>query len=111
MLPYIAEHPDVSIDELARRFAVTPGEVERDLALLPFCGLPPYTPDRLIDLTVVDGHVSVRFAEYFERALRLRASEGLAVLAAGRALLAVPGSDPHGALGGALSKLADALDV
>ena len=111
MLPYIADHPDVSIDELAQRFAVAPSEVERDLELLPFCGLPPYTPDRLIDLTVVEGHVSVRFAEYFDRSLRLRANEGLAVLAAGRALLAVPGSDPHGALGRALEKLAAGLEV
>lgn len=110
MLPYIAEHPEVRIDELAQRFAVGPSDVERDLELLPFCGLPPYTPDRLIDLTVIDGHVSVRLAEYFERALRLSANEGLAVLAAGRALLAVPGSDPDGALARALTKLAEALD-
>lgn len=111
MLPYITEHPDVSVEELVQRFAVSAADVERDLELLPFCGLPPYTPDRLIDLTMIDGHVSVRLAEYFERPLRLSANEGLAVLAAGRALLAVPGSDPDGALARALAKLADALDA
>lgn len=111
MLPYIAEHPDVGIDELAARFALEAHEIERDLELLPFCGLPPYSPDRLIELTVIDGHVSVRFAEYFERPLRLSTNEGLAVLTAGRALVAVPGSDPDGALATALEKLAHMLDM
>ena len=35
------------------------------------CGLPPYTADRLIDVSVVDGEVEIRLAEYFERPLRL----------------------------------------
>jgi proteasome accessory factor C len=43
--------------------------------------------------------------------LRLTPAEGLALLAAGRALLAVPGSDPDGPLATALSKLEDALDL
>jgi proteasome accessory factor C len=73
------------------------------------CGLPPYTADRLIDVTVIDGGVEIRLAEYFERPLRLTPAEGLALLAAGRALLAVPGSDPGGPLATALAKLDDAL--
>ena len=75
------------------RFEVSEGELERDLELLPLCGLPPYTADRLIDVWVVDGGVEIRLAEYFERPLRLTPAEGLALLAAGRALLSVPGSD------------------
>ena len=81
----------------------------RDLQYLPMCGLPPYTPDRLIDVEIVDGHVWIRFAEYFARPLRLSAEEGLGLLAAGRALLAVPGSDEHGTLATALDTLAAAL--
>src|SRR4051794_6210485 len=73
------------------------------------CGLPPYTADRLIDVTVIDGEVEIRLAEYFERPLRLAPAEGLALLAAGRALLAVPGSDDDGPLATALAKLDDAL--
>ena len=68
-----------------------------------------YTPDRLIEVEIVDGHVWIRFAEYFDRPLRLSAEEGLALLTAGRALLAVPGSDERGALATALDKLAGAL--
>jgi proteasome accessory factor C len=84
-------------------------ELERDLELIPFCGLPPYTPDRLIDCEIVDGRVFLRFAEYFARPLSLTPGEGFALLAAGQALLAVPGADPKGSLASALGKLAGVL--
>ncbi len=109
LLPWLADHPGASIAELATRFSVSESELERDLELLPMCGLPPYTPDRLIDVEIVDGHVWIRFAEYFDRPLRLGADEGLALLAAGRALLAVPGSDTDGPLATALEKLERAV--
>jgi len=109
LVPWIAEHPGAALAEIASRFGVSEDELERDLELLPLCGLPPYTPDRLIEVEIVDGHVWIRFAEYFDRPLRLAAEEGLALLAAGRALLAVPGSDERGALAAALEKLASAL--
>jgi proteasome accessory factor C len=109
LVPWIAEHPGAALADIAARFGVSEAELERDLELLPLCGLPPYTPDRLIEVEIVDGHVWIRFAEYFDRPLRFSAEEGLALLTAGRALLAVPGSDEHGALATALDKLAGAL--
>ena len=110
LIPWILTHPGVTISDLAHRFDVRESELESDLALLPMCGLPPYTADRLIDVWVGDdGAVSIRLAEYFERPLRLTPSEGVALLAAGRALLAVPGSDPRGPLATALDKLEAAL--
>ena len=109
LVPWILAHPGVTIAELAARFEVSERELERDLELLPMCGLPPYTADRLIDVSVIDGGVEIRLAEYFERPLRLTPAEGLALLAAGRALLAVPGSDADGPLATALAKLDDAL--
>jgi proteasome accessory factor C len=109
LVPWILAHPGVTITELAARFEVSEPELERDLELLPMCGLPPYTADRLIDVSVIDGGVEIRLAEYFERPLRLTPAEGLALLAAGRALLAVPGSDSDGPLATALGKLDQAL--
>ena len=111
LVPWILAHPGVTITELAARFEVSELELERDLELLPMCGLPPYTADRLIDVSVVDGGVEIRLAEYFERPLRLTPAEGLSLLAAGRALLAVPGSATDGPLATALAKLDDALGV
>jgi proteasome accessory factor C len=109
LVPWILAHPGVTLAELAERFEVSERELERDLELLPMCGLPPYTADRLIDVSVIDGTVEIRLAEYFERPLRLSPAEGFALLAAGRALLAVPGSDAGGPLATALDKLDDAL--
>ena len=104
LVPWILAHPGVTLAELATRFEVSERELERDLELLPMCGLPPYTADRLIDVSVIDGAVEIRLAEYFERPLRLTPAEGLALLAAGRALLAVPGSDTDGPLATALGE-------
>jgi proteasome accessory factor C len=110
LVPWIAAHPGVTLAELAARFEIDVAELEADLELLPMCGLPPYTADRLIDLVVADdGAVTVRLAEYFDRPLRLTPPEGVALLAAGRALLGVPGSDPGGPLATGLDKLERAL--
>jgi proteasome accessory factor C len=109
LVPYVLAHPGVTVSELAERFEVPEPELERDLELLPLCGLPPYTADRLIDVWLVDGTVEIRLAEYFERPLRLTPGEGLAILAAGRALLSVPGSEARGPLATALDKLEGTL--
>jgi proteasome accessory factor C len=110
MVPWIADREDPTISEIAGAFGVSEETVLSDLELLPFCGLPPYTPDRLIEATILDdGSVSIRFAEYLSRPLRLTPAEGFALLTAGRALLAVPGSDPKGPLATALEKLETAL--
>lgn len=110
-LPWIAANPGVSVDELAVRFDVRRADLERDLELLPFVGLPPYTPDRLIEVDIVDDCVWVRFADAFAAPLRFSAEEGVALLAAGAALLEIPGSDPDGPLAYALTKLAAALNA
>ena len=110
LVPWILGHPGTTIPELAARFEIDEQELERDLELLPMCGLPPYTADRLIDVWVADdGAVFLRLAEYFERPLRLTPAEGVALVAAGRALLAVPGADSDGPLASALDKLEHAL--
>jgi len=110
IVPYVLAHPGITITELAERFRVDRREIEQDLELLPMCGLPPYTADRLIDVWVMDdGSVEIRLAEYFERPLRLTPAEGVALVAAARALLAVPGADTSGPLASALAKLEDVV--
>lgn len=112
IVPYVLAHPGTTIDELAARFRVAPREIEKDLELLPMCGLPPYTADRLIDVWVDDeGSVDIRLAEYFERPLRLTPAEGVALVAAARALLAVPGAEAEGPLATAVDKLEAVVGV
>ena len=75
-------------------------------------GLPPYSPDALIDVQIDDeGRVTILLADYFSRPLRLTPGQGLALLASSEALLSVPGTDPRGALARALDKLATAVGV
>ncbi len=109
LVPWILAHPGEHLDDLATRFNMSRQQLERELSLLQFCGLPPYTADRLIDVDLRGDRVSIRLAEYFERALRLTPSEGFALLAAGRTMQSVPGADPEGPLARALDKLADVL--
>ena len=59
LIPYILEHPGISINQLAKVFNVTEKEIEKDLQLAFMCGLPGYTPYELIDLTYEDGVVSI----------------------------------------------------
>jgi proteasome accessory factor C len=109
VVPWVIAHPGVRLSELAARFGIPERDLERDLEILPLCGLPPYTPDTLIEVDLIDDRVTIRMAEYLERPRRFTPAEGFAILAAGRALLAVPGSDPDGPLARALAKLEHVL--
>ncbi len=110
LVPWIVAHPGSSKDEIASRFGLTVDQLDDDLGLVLMIGVPPYSPGDYLDVEEDDdGRVTIRLAEYFQRALRLTPAEGLALLAAGRALLAVPGSDPSGPLATALAKLQKAL--
>jgi proteasome accessory factor C len=112
LVPWIVAHPDAPKQEIASRFGITVEQLDDDLGLVLMIGVPPYSPGDYLDVEEdEDGHVSIRLADYFQRPLRLTPAEGLALLAAGRALLAVPGSDPEGPLATALAKLEEALDL
>lgn len=112
LVPWIVGHPGTTKDVIARRFGITVAQLERDLALVCMIGVPPYSPGDYLDVEEgPQGEVTIRMADTFRRPLRLSPAEGLALLAAGRALLAVPGSDPDGPLATALGKLERALDV
>ena len=59
LIPYILEHPGISINQLSEIFNVEEKEIEKDLQLAFMCGLPGYTPYELIDLTYEEGVVSI----------------------------------------------------
>ncbi len=104
LLAYLARVGEASIAELAERFEVPAATLVAELELAACCGLPPYTPDQLLELVVDDEGVSAHGLEALSRPPRLSPEEGLAVAAAARALLAVPGADA-GPLRSALDKL------
>jgi len=112
LVPWIVAHPGTAKAEIAERFGLSTDELDEDLGLVLMIGVPPYSPGDYLDVEEDDdGHITIRLADPFRRPLRLTPAEGLALLAAGRALLAVPGSEPDGPLATALRKLEAALDL
>jgi predicted DNA-binding transcriptional regulator YafY len=97
MVPWLLEHPGVTVDEVAARFGTTREEVLEDLDVLGYCGLPGYGGGDLVEATVAGDRVVVRMAEFFSRPLRLSLREAVTLLLAGRALVGIsdlPEADP-----------------
>jgi proteasome accessory factor C len=111
VVPWIAAHDGPRIDEVCERFGMTRKQLLDDLQIIPLVGLPPYTPDTLIEVTIEGDRVWLRFADVFARPLRLTPEQGLALVAAGSASRGLPGAEPEGALATALDKVAAVLDV
>jgi proteasome accessory factor C len=109
ILTWLAQEGEVSIDEVAGRFDLTPSALVSELEMAACCGVPPYTPDQLLEIVVTEDTVSTRVGTTLARPRRLSPREGLGLAASARALLAVPGSDEDGALSRALAKLERAL--
>ncbi len=110
MVPWLLESGGSTVADLAARFGVTEDDVIRDLNLVMCCGAPPYGAEQMISVMLDDdGSVLAWKGPYFNRPMRLTPTEGFAVLAAGRALLAVPGAEAAGPLATALEKLEAAL--
>lgn len=66
---------EIAIDELEERFSVNSAQIEDDLNQLMFCGLPPYSPDQLFDISIEDGFVSMFYNDVFVAPLKLNDSE------------------------------------
>jgi proteasome accessory factor C len=113
MVPWLEQHPGVSIQDAAEHFGVTPAEFERDLWLTICCGLPGHGPDQLIDIQFWDddGAVHVLDPQTLDRPLRLSASEAMSLLVGLRLLAQVPGEHDRSALASATAKLEAACDV
>jgi proteasome accessory factor C len=111
IVPWIAARDGPTLDEVCDRFAVTRPKLVGDLETLMFVGVPPYTPDTLIDVTIEGDRVWLRFADVVARPLRLTPEQGVALVAAGTASQGLPGADPGGPLATALAKLAGVLGV
>ena len=110
MVPWLLESGGSTVAELAERFGVSEDDVIRDLNLVMCCGVPPYGAEHMITVMLDDdGSVLAWKGPFFNRPMRLTPTEGFAVLAAGRTLLAVPGADATGPLATALDKLEAAL--
>ncbi len=112
IVPWIVANPGQKVAHVAARFGLTEEQLLADLGVVYMVGLPPYSPDALVDVQIDDeGRVTIRLADFFSRPLRLSPGQGLALLASSDGLLSVPGTDPDGALARALTKLGGAIGI
>ena len=111
MVPWIVANPGVRVAEVAARFGVNEKDLLSDLEVVYMVGLPPYSPDSLIEVVYEGDRVWINYADFFARPLRLTPAQGLALLASTDALLSMTGTEPDGPLARALQKLATSLGV
>lgn len=109
VLVHLAKVGEGEIGEIAERFDMDEAELVHDLELAACCGVPPYTPDQLIELIVDGDHVSAYALGHLAKPRRLTPEEGFALATAAKALSEVEGADEDGALLSALSKLESVL--
>ena len=50
LVPYLTQHPGVTVTEAARDFQTTPAVILRDLEVIQFCGMPGGLTDDLFDV-------------------------------------------------------------
>ena len=111
MVPWIVANPGVRLAEVAARFGVKEKDVLSDLEVVYMVGLPPYSPDSLIEVVYEGDRVWINYADFFARPLRLTPAQGLALLASTDALVSMTGTEPDGPLARALGKLAASLGI
>lgn len=80
LVPYLATHQGISIEELAREFSISTAQLTEDLTTLWMCGLPGYTALELMDLSFDTGFVSISNAETLARPRVLNRDEVLALI-------------------------------
>ena len=115
VVPWVVAEDGPLISEVCARFGYrTQADLQADINLLFMCGVPPYTPDALIEVDLADDRVWIRYADWFARPLRLTPAEALTLVASSAALLGVSGdtgADTEAPLARGLAKLAAALGV
>jgi proteasome accessory factor BC len=108
LVGWLAQVGEAPIADAALRFGMSEKELVAELELAACCGIPPYTPDTLMEIEVSEHSVRAFLPAEYARPRRLTPAEGFAVAASARLLLSVPGSE-DAALVRALAKLDAAL--
>ena len=111
LVPWVASHDGPTVAEICARFGIREAELAADLAVVWLVGLPPYTPDALIEVVQEGDRVWIHYADVFATPQRLTPDQAVALLTAGASVLALPGADQDGPLASGVRKLAAVLGV
>ena len=81
IIPWVVSNPGRTTAQIAERFGTTPDQLVDDLTVVFMIGLPPYTPDSLIDVEIdEESRVWINLADYFSRPLKLTPGQGLSLI-------------------------------
>ncbi|NBY58260.1 MAG: WYL domain-containing protein, partial [Actinobacteria bacterium] len=105
MLPWLMARKRVKISTIAAQFRMSEEDLIADIQMASVCGVPPYTPDALIDVYVDEDMVIAETPTMFSRPLRLSAAELFALTAMVRAAQKLPGASKRSTLSRAVQKL------
>ena len=105
MLPWLVERKRVKLSDMAKQFKLTEAELIDDIMMASVCGVPPYSPDALIDVFVDEDEVVADVPLMFSRPLQLNSAEVFALTVMGKAAMRLPGANKSGPLATALKKL------
>lgn len=112
LLPLLTPGAELPLGRLADVVGGTPAEVAADIATLSLCGLPPYSPDELVEAFVEGDVVCVYTAPpALERPLALAPAEAAALAAALEACGRGPDDPLRAKLLAAASAPADAAEI
>ena len=110
IIPWVTSQDGPTLDEISERFNYPRDALLADLSdVVFFVGVYPFTPDTLIEVELIDDRVWIRYADWFNRPLRLTSEQALALITAGRTVLAASGDDQSEPLLRALAKLQAAV--
>ena len=88
VLPWIESQNGPYIEEVSSRFNYPRKELIEDLEnVVFFVGVYPFTPDCLIEVSIAEERVWVRYADWFRQPMKLNKRELMSLRAAGEALI------------------------
>ncbi len=108
LIPWLVAHPGATKEEVARTFAITIDQLQRDLELAACAEVGRDTLASL-DIDYWDDEITVLNAQTVDRPLQLRVEEAVTLLVGLRALAAVPGLADRVVVAQALAKVEEAI--
>jgi len=126
LIPWLVRRKHVRVRDAAAEFGASPEQLVRDLQLVGLCGVPPYTPDLLVDVWIepedgtdlddadeaefqrrlASGTIHAEVPTILGRPARLTAAELFGLVAMLKTALALPGADAGGPLARVYDKIA-----
>lgn len=91
IVPYLRQHPGVTLFEAAHDLAMSPTQLKNDITTLTFCGLPGLSGGDLIDIDADPRHISLWADQGLTAPVGLTMEEASVILMALETIDSIPG--------------------